>query len=118
MVRIIKIQPITDFINIHPQYSKGLETWIKVVRSSNWIKPQDIIEMFGAKAIDLLGNFKNKATDRVVFDVKGNQVRIIAKYVFHPEQKSSRLYIKWIGTHAEYDKLNNKGLQYTVDLYK
>ena len=62
-------------------------------------------------------NYKNQATDIVVFDVKGNHIRIIAKYVFHENQRSTRLYIKWIGTHAKYDKLCKNNLQYTIDAY-
>lgn len=118
MVRIIKIQPLTDFIKLHAQYSNCINTWIQTVKKSNWQKPQDIVDKFGTKAIDILGKHNKKVTDRVVFDVGGNNVRIIAKYVFHEKLKSARLYIKWIGTHAEYDKLKKGKQQYTIDLFK
>ena len=114
MIHIIKIQPISNFIKKHSQHKESLEAWLSIVKSCNWEKPQDVVKEFGTKAIDLLGNKSN----RVVFDVKGNHIRIIAKYKFHTKLKKTRLYIKWIGTHAEYDKLCDKNLQYTVNMFK
>jgi mRNA interferase HigB len=122
MIHIIKTQPIYEFIKGNPTCKLGLEAWITIVKSCTWQKPSDIVSQFGPKAIDLLGKKDNKpstvSSNRVVFDVKGNHLRIIAKYQFHPTLAASRLYIKWIGTHAEYTDLCNNNLQYDIDLYK
>lgn len=93
----------------HAQHTESLKAWISIVEDSDliWHIPQDIVTTFGNKAVDLIGN------DRVVIDVKGNKIRIIAKYQF----PSARLFIKWIGTHAEYDKLCVKNKQYDIDLF-
>ena len=40
--------------------------------------------------------------NRVVFDVKGNRYRLVARVLFVFKQ----VQIKWIGTHAEYDKID------------
>ena len=48
---------------------------------------------------DLLGD----GTEKVIFDIGGNNYRIICKYWF--SRDDVHLYVKWIGTHAEYDKL-------------
>lgn len=60
---------------------------------------------------DLLGNGSN----RVVFNIAGNNYRLICGYKFGPNMV--HLFVKWIGTHAEYDKLCSKNLQYTVSKY-
>ena len=67
---------------------------------------------FGAKPTDLIKN------DRVVINIKGNHIRLIAKYRFHIKLIKTRLYIKWIGSHSGYDKLLKSGEQHTIDLYK
>lgn len=112
MVNITTVAILKQFIQNNPSYKNALEGWISLVKKCNWEKPQDIVETFGDKAISILG--KN---NRVIFDIKGNHLRVIAKYEFHPKLKKSRIYIKWIGTHAEYDKICKKKLQYTVDVY-
>lgn len=108
--KIISVKHLRQFMNDHSQYSESLKAWISIVDDENtmWTKPQDIVETFGSKAVDIIEN------NRVVIDIKGNKIRIIAKYQF----PDARLYIKWIGTHAEYDKLCKKNGQYTVDLFK
>lgn len=110
MTRIIAVKYIKEFMNKHPHYAESLKAWISIVKDKDikWYKPQDIVTTFGAKAVDIIKN------NRVVIDVKGNKIRIIAKYQF----PSARLYIKWIGTHAEYDKLCKKNQQYTINLFK
>ena len=122
MVDIIKIQAIHEYCKQNPQHKAALEAWASIVRASTWDKPEDIVLQYGAKAIDLLGKKDNKPTTfsckRVVFDISGNNLRVIAKYQFHPKQKRCWLYMKWIGTHAEYDKVNAKKLQYEIEMFK
>lgn len=117
MVHIISVKHIKEFMDKNPNYSKALEAWVSIVRTCEWNKPLDMVEEFGAKAIDILPNFNGISSDRVVFDIKGNHLRIIAKYQFHPKLKKSRLYLCWIGTHAEYDKLCDKNKQYSINMF-
>jgi mRNA interferase HigB len=108
MARIIAIKHIKEFMDSHTPYAESLKAWISLVNDAEWLKPQDIVMTFGGKAVDIIKN------DRVVIDVKGTKIRVIAKYQF----PSARLYLKWIGTHAEYDKLCKKNQQYDIDLFK
>ena len=71
--------------------------------------PADMQATF--RSADLLGNGSN----RVVFDIAGNNYRMICKYAFGDKQ--AHLFVCWMGTHAQYDQLCNKGEQYTVSLY-
>jgi mRNA interferase HigB len=108
MARIIAIKHIKEFMDNHSPYAEALKAWISVVKDAKWFKPQDIVMTFGEKAVDII------KYSRVVIDVKGTKIRVIAKYQF----PSARLYLKWIGTHSEYDKLCKKNQQYTIDLFE
>ena len=110
MIHIVSEKNIYDYANEHSQYKSGIEAWVTIVKGETWHIPQDIVKTFGAKATDLIGS------DRVVIDIKGNHIRVIAKYQFSKKLKKTRSYIKWIGTHAEYGKL--KGKELTVDMFK
>lgn len=123
MVRIITTQSIFDYAKKNPKSAKSLTAWVALVRSCTWKNPQDIVDAFGTKAVDLLGKKPDgkpttKASNRVVIDVKGNHIRIIAKYQFHSMQKDAWLFIAWIGSHKEYDEINKKNLQYEINIYK
>lgn len=121
MARVVAKKHIKDFMEKHSNYREGLEAWLSIVESSTWNKPQDIVETFGTKSTDFLGKKDTKkatkSSERVVIDVKGNHIRIIAKYQFLENMKISILYLKWIGTHAEYDKLSKNKDQYDINLF-
>jgi mRNA interferase HigB len=61
-------------------------------------KQQRILKIFGFTLF--IGN------DRVVFNIKGNSYRLIIKINFDYQM----VWIRFIGTHAEYDKINAKGI--------
>jgi mRNA interferase HigB len=108
-VHLIKRRAVRDFIIHHASGKKSFEIWLTVLKSADWDKPTDITKTFASA--DLLGN----ASDRVVFNIGGNNYRIISKYFFG--ENRVHLYIKWIGTHAEYNELCKKLDQYRIDQY-
>jgi mRNA interferase HigB len=108
-VRVIKKKVVEDFAIIYPGSSSSIKQWLRALKRSDWAKPGDITEAFGSA--DLLGN----GSDRVVFDIAGNRYRAICKYQFGG--KKVLLYVKWIGTHAEYSKLCAHNKQFTVNNY-
>ena len=83
--------------------------WLSSLKRADWEQPEDIIALFNSA--DLLG----KGSNRVVFDIGGNNYRMICKYLFGVT--SVHLYVKWIGTHAEYDKVCSAGKQYNINEY-
>ncbi|WP_034058431.1 type II toxin-antitoxin system HigB family toxin [Lacinutrix jangbogonensis] len=115
MIHIISVRHLAEFLKGNPQYKKAIEAWATIVKQCDWTKPLDIVEEFGTKAIDILPNFKGESCERVVFDIRGNNLRIIAKYRFHPKLKKTRLYLCWIGTHKDYDKICLTNKQYTIN---
>lgn len=56
-----------------------------------------------------------KRSNRIIFNIGGNRYRMICKY--HFGKVNVHLFIMWIGTHAEYSKLCDKSLQYTIKFY-
>jgi mRNA interferase HigB len=108
-VNLIKRQTVFTFINHHSKGKRSFESWLTAIKYANWDKPEDMKRTF--RTIDLLGN----GTDRVVFNVGGNKYRVIAKYYF--SDVKVHLFIKWVGTHEDYDKLCAHNKQYSVDDY-
>lgn len=75
--------------------SKGvLEAWYKVVKSVEWETPNDLVEMFPRASI--LPN------NRAVFRLMGNELRLVVII----DYKFKKVFIRFIGTHAEYDKID------------
>lgn len=108
-VHLIKERTIREFILANASSRISFEYWLDLIKEANWAAPSDILKIFSSA--DLLGNGSN----RVVFNIAGNAYRMICKYVFG--EKQVHLLICWIGTHTEYNKINNMGKQYTIHIY-
>jgi mRNA interferase HigB len=117
MVEIVSEKHIKEFAVNHAQHAESLYAWISIVKNCSWEKPIDILGDFNSTDILPKKDNNSKSPERAVFDVKGNNIRIIIKYQFFPRLKKCKLYLKWIGTHAEYTKLCKKKLQYEIDLF-
>lgn len=73
-----------------------LNEWYHFCRKQKWATPQDVKNTF--RHASLVGN------NRVVFNVKGNNYRIVCAM----DYQRQAMYIKFVGTHAEYDAVNVK----------
>jgi mRNA interferase HigB len=71
-----------------------LRAWVHIVRAAEWSRPNEVKEVFGSA--DLVAN------GRVVFDIGGNKYRLVAAVHY----RGKRVYIRFIGTHKEYDKID------------
>ena len=96
-VRLISKNTIEKYVKAHSNSRASFEIWLSKVKGADWKSPEDIMETF--PSADLLGD----GTEKVIFEIGGNNYRIICKYWF--SRDDVHLYVKWIGTHAEYDKL-------------
>jgi mRNA interferase HigB len=108
-VRLIKRKSIEDFALQNARSRSSFSLWLTFLKMADWSEPGDITKTFGSA--DLLGD----GSDRVVFDIAGNNYRMICKYHFGVTRV--HLYIKWIGTHAGYSKLCHDNKQYAVNSY-
>ena len=107
--RLIKKKSIENFALQNASSRSSFGLWFVFLKHANWAEPGDIIATFGSA--DLLGNGSN----RVVFNIAGNNYRMICKYHFGITKV--HLYIKWIGTHGEYTKLCGNNEQYTINKF-
>ena len=96
MVRIIAVSRLREFWRSpgRSDAEQPLRTWVGVVKAADWSKPIDIKEMF--RSADILAN------DREVFNIGGNKYRLVVAVHY----RGRRVYIRFIGTHAEYDRID------------
>ena len=80
---------------MHPQAEVALRAWYASVSRAEWSGPAQVKAEFGAN-VDFLGD------NRLVFDIGGNKFRLIV----HVAYGFRRVLIKFVGTHAEYDRID------------
>ena len=108
-VHLIKRQAIEAYVAGHAASKRSFEYWVTAIKYADWETPEDIQQTFGPA--DLLGG----GYDRVVFDIGGNNYRLICKY--HFGNTKVHLFVCWIGTHVAYDDLCGHGGQFTAFEY-
>ena len=91
---IISKAAIRDFVKVHNETEVALENWYQLTSSADWSSFNEMKNTFNSA--DAVGN------DRYVFNIKGNNYRLIALIIF----KVRTVFILFIGTHKEYDKIN------------
>jgi mRNA interferase HigB len=99
-VVIIEKSALTRFAEKHAATIVPLMEWYDIVSEADWANENDVKNSFNS--VDYVGN------ERFVFNIKGNRYRLVAAVVF----RIRTVYIKFIGTHAEYDKIDVKTVEY------
>lgn len=94
-MRIIARKKIVDYYTIHPQAKSALDEWYKKTEEAEWQNLMDIKQTFNS--VDYVGN------QHYVFNIKGNDFRLVVVIKFTPQN----VFIRFIGTHAEYDKITD-----------
>lgn len=108
-VHLIKRKSIEDFVSKHGSSKSPFVMWLTALKFADWESPDDILQTFGSA--DILGN----GTSRVVFNIGGNNYRMICKYKFGDNQV--HLFVCWIGSHRDYDTLCKNKAQYLINNY-
>lgn len=93
-MRIIARSTLARFQERHPETAASLGHWSLVVKSAHWTTTYDVQATF-PKAKVLNG-------ERVRFEISGGKYRLIAAFKF----KNGLCFVKFIGTHAEYDNVD------------
>ncbi|RKX47477.1 MAG: type II toxin-antitoxin system HigB family toxin [Verrucomicrobia bacterium] len=93
-MHVIKKKTLAEFWVRHADSKVSLSAWFREAKGAKWETPQGIKQRY--RSADFLpGN-------RVVFNIGGNKYRLVVKIAYVP----GLVYIRFIGTHAEYDKIN------------
>ena len=93
-MHIISLKTLRLFWEIHPDAEQPLRAWHLIARRAQWRTPTDIRAVYGNASF--VGN------QRVVFNIKGNDYRLIVL----AEYGKGKLFIRFVGTHADYDRID------------
>jgi mRNA interferase HigB len=94
-MRIVTFKTIWNYSQAHPEAYISLNEWYVKTKRSEWHCFADIKQTFNS--VDSVGN------NRFVFNIKGNDFRLIAIVIY----ASQKVYVRFIGTHSEYDKIKD-----------
>jgi mRNA interferase HigB len=93
-LRIIAKKTLRDFWEVHADCEQQLKSWFLETSKAEWKNPNEIKQEYPSAII--LNH------SRIVFNIKGNKYRLIIKINYDYQM----IWIRFIGTHAEYDKIN------------
>ena len=93
-MHVISYKRIIEFIKDHPDSAIKLGRWYKWMKKGKFSNLNEIKRKFSG--VDYIGN------DRYVFNIAGNRYRLVAVVFL----STKIVLIRFIGTHAEYDKIN------------
>ena len=94
-MRVIAKKALVIYYTNHPQAKDALEEWHTKTEEAEWHNLTDMRQTF--YSVDYVGN------QHYVFNIKGNDYRLVVVVRFTPQQ----VLIRFIGTHAEYDKITD-----------
>jgi len=79
-----------------PAVKAALDAWFHEVRTARWKSTADIKRSYATASV--------VTAERVVFNIKGNAYRLVVAVDF----ARGIVWIKWIGTHRDYDRIDVK----------
>jgi len=94
-MRIVAIKKLREFWESgHANSEQPLKVWYQIFKQNSFCNPSEIKRLFP--------NCSFVQNNRIVFNISGNKYRLVV-FIRYDIQI---LYIRFIGTHAEYDKIN------------
>jgi mRNA interferase HigB len=93
-MRIISRKALQQFAQAEPSAASELQAWYAEAKLAQWTSPNEIKARYATASILRDG--------RVVFNIGGNKFRLVVwiNYEFFT------IYIRFVGTHAEYDRID------------
>ncbi|WP_334185106.1 type II toxin-antitoxin system HigB family toxin [Novosphingobium sp.] len=93
-MRVISRSTLTEFYKKHPETKASIEHWYGITSRAKWNTPADAVQDFRkAKILD---------GERVRYEISGGNYRLVVMFRW----KRQIAYIRFIGTHKEYDKID------------
>ena len=99
-MRIIAKATIRDFWLIHSKAEVPLLDWYNTTKQATWQSPNDVNQTYENASI--------VANNRVVFNIKGNDFRLVTEI----DYEYQLVFIIWIGTHKEYNRIDVTTIEY------
>ena len=100
-MRIIAVSTLKAFLSQSAGYRDGhdpMMAWARQVKAADWTGPADVKRDIRSASILRDG--------RVVFNIAGNKYRIVVR-INYPHRV---VYIRFVGTHAQYDRIDAQGI--------
>ena len=94
LVRIIALGTLRDYWRRHPDAEIPLRSWYVAASRADWKRPAEIKDAYRSASF--------VANSRVVFNIKGNDYRLVAAVHYN----RGMMFIRFIGTHREYDEID------------
>jgi mRNA interferase HigB len=98
-MRVISLKILKDFYTSHPAAEQPLKAWLNEAQQAKWAEPAQIKSQYSNASI-----LKSR---RVVFNIKGNNYRLVVAIAY----QYGAVYIKFVGTHIEYDKIDANSVE-------
>ena len=105
-MRIIARRTLREFIASRvghkdkPALKAALDAWFAEVSRANWASSADVKRLYASASI--------VSADRIVFNIKGNDYRLVVAVDFD----KAIVWIKWVGSHADYDRIDVKEVEH------
>jgi mRNA interferase HigB len=93
-MKVINQTKIEEFVALHQDAVRAMNKWLKTIKDAKWEKHADLKQMF--PSADYVGN------SRYVFNIKGNNYRIVAIIVF----VDGLAAIRFVGSHQQYERID------------
>lgn len=77
-----------------------MDAWVQEVENADWDSPEAVRKSYGTASII--------NEERVVFNIKGNSYRLLVAIQY----RRKLVFIKWLGSHKDYDSINAGRVQY------
>jgi len=104
-MRVIARRTLREFVESraghkdHAALKAAIDAWFDEVRKANWKSSADVKRHYASASV--------VSADRIVFNIKGNDYRLVAAVDF----EKRIVWIKWVGTHADYNRIDVKKVE-------
>lgn len=95
-MRLVGSKIVESYYVKHAQTKGALTTWVDEIKRAQWKHIPDLKDRF--PSADYFDGF-------VIFNINGNNHRLVVEIKF----SNGIVVVRWIGTHAEYNRKNSKG---------
>ena len=105
-MRIIARKTLREFVESlrgnkdQKAVKSALDAWFHEALQADWETPADVLKAYANASI--------VGPNRVVFNIKGNDYRLVVAINY----RHQIVFIKWLGTHSDYDKIDVKTVRY------
>lgn len=105
-MRIVARRTLREFVEKragrkdYPALKAAVDAWFDEARRARWRSAADVKRLYRTASV--------VTAERVVFNIKGNDYRLVAAIDF----EKGIVWIKWVGTHEDYDKIDVKEIEH------